>query len=355
MVSSVGRFVAEFEQATALATGAPDAVATSSGTTALQVALTELDVRGGDLVIQPSFTFIASANAVAAVGAEPWLMDVDDHWLLDFDQVEAELTAATRQEGGRRIHIETGRRVAALLPVYTIGNIPDLDRVRDVGERFGLPVLADAAAALGADWKGRPFGPATDLAAISFNGNKIVTSGGGGMVVGPSVEALRRIRHLTSTARISADYSHDRRAFNYRMTNIQAAVGVAQMERLPGFVARKRTIRARYAEAFADLPGQSPFPISPGGSAWLSGMVLDPGLWPRMETLVAGLDGLGIEARPFWKPVHLQKPYADALCATLPRTSTLWNRILTLPCSSSLTNEDQSRVIDAVRSLAPQR
>lgn len=147
---------------------------------------------------------------------------------------------------------------------------------------------------------------------------------------------------------MSADYSHDEAAFNYRMTNIQAAVGCAQMERLDGFLNRKATIRQRYAEAFSTIEGQSPFPLVPGGSAWFSGVVFDEGAAPVLADIVALLRERGVEARTFWKPVHLQPPYAAAPAGDLTRTTSVWDRILTLPCSSTLSLGDQERVIGAV-------
>ena len=153
---------------------------------------------------------------------------------------------------------------------------------------------------------------------------------------------------MTSTGRVSADYSHDEAAFNYRMTNIQAAVGCAQMERLDGFLNRKATIRQRYAEAFSTMEGQSPFPLVPGGSAWFSGIVFGQDAEPALADIVAMLRDRGVEARTFWKPVHLQPPYAEAPTGDLSRTTSVWDRILTLPCSSTLSSADQERVIEAV-------
>lgn len=351
MVSSIGRFVARLEQQVAAATGAPGGVATSSGTTGLHAALHVLGVGRDDLVLCPSFTFIASANAISQCGATPWLIDVDADWLMDLDQLEALLTHDTVAGERGRVHRASGRRVAAVLPVHCLGNVPDMHRLNRIAAAFGLPVVADAAAALGATLDGQPIGPLADLSVISLNGNKVVTAGGGGLVIGRSEALLKRVRHVTSTARVSADYSHDEVGFNYRMTNIQAAVGCAQMDRLDAFVARKRAIRERYDAAFGDLPGAVPFPLTPGGSAWFSGIVLAPDAPLDVPALVQGLRERQIEARPFWKPAHLQAPYADAPAADLTRTNALWSRILTLPCSTSLTDEDQDRVIAAVRHL----
>jgi len=348
MVSSIGRFVSQLEQDIARTSGATGGVATSAGTTGLHAALHALGVRHGDLVICPSFTFIASANAISQCGATPWLIDIDDDWLMDLDQLEAMLTEDTRRGDDGLLHRATGRRVAAIMPIYTLGNVPDMDRLGRIAGGYGLPVVADAAAALGATRDGAPIGPMADLSVISLNGNKIITAGGGGVVIGMSDALLGRVRHLTSTARVSADYSHDEAAFNYRMTNIQAAVGCAQMERLEGFLNRKATLRQRYAEAFAPLKGQSPFPLMPGGSAWFSGMLFDKDATPVLGDVVTQLRERGVEARTFWKPVHLQPPYAGAPAGDLTRTTSIWDRILTLPCSSTLSSADQERVIAAV-------
>jgi dTDP-4-amino-4,6-dideoxygalactose transaminase len=214
-----------------------------------------------------------------------------------------------------------------------------------------LPIVSDCAAALGAEIAGAPVAAhGADLAVFSFNGNKTVTSGGGGGVVGPDRALVARLRHLTTTARTGAAYDHDAVGFNYRMTNIQAAVGCAQMERLDEFLSAKRRIAATYAAAFADLAGVSPFPEAAGtrSAHWLSGLLLaDPHIDP--DKVRGALRECGIDVRPFWKPVHLQAPYAGAPRAPLPVTEAIWNRILPLPCSTALSSEDQSRVIGAVR------
>ena len=316
----------------------------------MHAALVALGVGRDDLVICPGFTFIASANAISHAGATPWLFDIDESWVIDLDQVEAALETETERRGGDRIHSATGRRVAAMLPVLTLGNAPRPERLHALAERFGLPVLVDAAAALGGDARGEPIAALGALSVISFNGNKIATAGGGGAVVGRDGDLLRELRHLTTTARVSADYSHDRVGFNYRMTNLQAAVGCAQMDRLPDFVAAKRRIAERYAEAFADLADVSAFPVTPGSNCWFSGLVLDAGAPVSAAELASRLNGDGIEARTFWKPVHLQAPYADAPRTTMDRCEGLWSRIVTLPCSTNLSEVDQARVIAATRS-----
>lgn len=354
-VSTVGPFTTRFEGLVAEACGAPHAVATSTGTTGLHAALMTIGVGRDDLVIMPSFTFIASANSVAHCGATPWLMDVRaEDWLLDLDQVEREIAAsAYRHRDGRLIHKATGRRVAAIMPVYTLGTCTDLEAQRALAARHNLPIVADAAAALGATWRGRPFAEGADLSVISFNGNKIATCGGGGIILGHDEAMMKLARHLTTTARTAADYSFDMVGYNYRITNVQAAIGCAQMERLEGFVAAKRAIRARYDAALAGIPGISMFPnhANEGSACWFSGIVVDDPKLPAPAELSRRLREHRIEARTFWKPAHLQTPYALAPRADLPVTEALWARVLTLPCSTDLSEAQQARVIAALREV----
>lgn len=351
-VSSVGPFVDRFESVVAATVGAEAAVATSAGTTGLHAALVAVGVKRDDLVILPSFTFIASANAIAHAGAMPWLFDISPQsWTLDATLVAAALERETRRDGDVLRHVATGRRVAAIMPVYTLGMPADMDPLLALARDYGLPVVADAAAAIGALYKGQPVGAiGADLSVFSFNGNKTVTAGGGGAVVGNDGSLVTRVRHLTTTARVGADYTHDEVGFNYRMTNLQAAVGCAQMERVAEFVARKRAIARRYAETLCNLPGVAPFP-EPGwaeSACWFSGMTVSPDVVSLPE-LRARLRETGIDARPFWKPVHLQRPYAEAPRSAMPVCEALWPTVLTLPCSTHLRDDEQEHVIDTVK------
>jgi perosamine synthetase len=348
-VSSVGPFVDRFEEAVASAAGAPFATATSAGTTGLHAALTAVGVGRDDLVILPSMTFIASANAIAHCGAMPWLVDIsEDSWTLDVTQCGRLLDMETEMRAGEVVHTRTGRRVRAIMPVSTLGMPFDADPLKTLAQKCGLPIVADSAPALGGLYKRRPMGRlGADLSVFSFNGNKTVTAGGGGAVVGNDKSLCDLVRHLTTTARSGTEYDHDRIGFNYRMTNLQAAVGCAQLERLDEFVDAKRRIAARYTAELASLPGLAPFP-NPAwaeSACWFSGVVLEQA--PRAE-VVAALRERGVDARPFWKPVHLQAPFADAPTADLRVTEAVWPSILTLPCSTALSFDEQSQVIDSV-------
>lgn len=352
-VSSIGEFVTDFEAAVAEASGAVAGVATSAGTTALHLALATLRVGRGDLVILPDYTFIASANAISMAGARPWFMDIcRDSWTLDPVMLEAALDDQTVERDGVCVHRETGERVAAIMPVHTLGHPADMDAIRIIAQRHSLPIIADAAAALGARYKGRPIGNLADISCLSFNGNKTITSGGGGMILCNDKSLIARAQHLNSTARLGTNYLHDEAAFNYRMTNIQAAVGLAQIERLEEFLAAKRRIARAYREALSDAKGVTFFPEAEWAESahWFSGIVLEDG--DRVNEIVADLTKAEIQARAFWLPMHVQPPYKDCpRGGSLSIASDVAPRVLTLPCSTNLSSGDQARVIEVLRGL----
>ncbi len=354
-VSSVGEFVTRIEQMSADACGTKYGVATSSGTTGLHLALMGCGVGRNDIVIIPTFTFIATANAVAHCGAVPWIVDIDEaSWTMDAEQLERELEEKTEWDGKRLIHRTSGKRIAAIMPVYTLGNVPEMELIHAVAEQYRLPVIADAAAAIGAKYHGKKIGELANLTVLSFNGNKTVTAGGGGMVLGNDEVLMKKLKHVSTTARVTAEYDHDMVGYNYRMTNIQAAVGCAQLERLEGFLDRKRYIRSFYQREFSNILGISffPSPERQESACWFSGIVLDHGGIEKVRHICARLKESGIEARSFWKPVHLQRPYEDAVRAdSLQVANELWDRIVTLPCSTGITDEELNQVVGTVMSL----
>ena len=353
-VSTVGPFVTRFEDMVATASGAKYAVATSAGTTALHAALLSVGVGRDDLVIAPSFTFIASVAAIAHCGALPWLFDVSaENWSIDVRLLANKLDKEThRRADGALIHTETGRRISAILPVFTLGIPAQMDEIDELANAYYLPVVVDAAAALGTLYKERPSGGlGADFTMFSFNGNKTVTAGGGGVIVTDDPEKARLFRHLTTTARVGADYDHDMVGYNYRMTNLQAAVGCAQMENLERFVEAKRHIARKYNEAFSDIVGVEPFPDPNYARSghWFSGVVIRNRDAQQLGDLRVRLREAGIDARPFWKPAHLQAPYNGAPRTEMAVCENIWQQIITLPCSTALTAADQNYVIDCVR------
>ena len=352
-VSTVGPFVTAFEDLVAELEGFPNCVATNTGTSALHVALKSLGVQEGDLVVMPSYTFIATANAVRMSGAEPWLFDIDpESWGLDPKLLVAELYRKTESRDGSLWHKELGRRVAAVVAVCAVGQPPQLKEITEAASAIGIPLLIDAAGAAGATYADQSLGCVVDNAVLSFNGNKTFTAGGGGAFLTQNDAAANFARHLSTTARIGEDYSHDMEGFNYRLTNIQAAVGCAQLEQADNFLVRKRAIDAEYRAAWEGTVLES-FPRTDwaDSACWMTGAVL-----PKNFPLTAGgmakeLSTRGVQARGFWKPMHLQKPYA-----TCPRTNTmvtdaLWTRVLILPSSTSLARREQMQVITAVLEL----
>lgn len=355
-VSSVGPFVDRFETELAAYCQANAAVACASGTAALHTALHVCGVEPGSLVIMPSWTFIATANAVSQCNAVPWLFDVEEEsWCLDPRKVFEALKRDCDLRDGGVFRKKCGRRVSAILPVYTLGHPADMDAFREICDSFSIPLIADAAAALGASYKSNGLGKMkADLSCLSFNGNKIMTSGGGGAIVGNDEALLSRAKHLTTTARSGADYTHDEAGFNYRMTNVEAAIGCAQLERIDAFVSSKQQIDQRYRNALLKVKGSNrnrgesvtPFPLASWAfsNCWLTGVVLETGDL-RDGKIVAAFHERGVGARPFWKPMHLQSPYAHAPLEPTPITDALWPRVLTLPCSTNLSLEEGATVI----------
>ena len=350
-VSSVGPFVNRFEVAVAQASGAEAAVATSAGTTAIHAALVSLGIGQDHLVLVPSLTFIATVSGIHWAGAKPWFVEVSpESWTIDPDRLEIllEQNVVVGPDGTR--HRDTGLLVKALMPVYTLGNPPDMDRLTAIARRYGLVIVADAAAALGATYKGRALGQwGADLSIISFNGNKTVTAGGGGAVIG-SAERVAKVRHLTTTARIGADYLHDAIGFNYRMTNLQAAVGFAQMENLDYFVNRKREIRERYERGFSDIESLASFPVPTWGesASWFSGVVVENSTEERTRDIINALREHRIDARTFWMPLHLQPPLKSELADDLTFSEAVWFQILPLPSSTSLLEAEIDYIIEKV-------
>lgn len=352
-VSSVGSFVDEFERAIAREAGCEFAVATVNGTSALHVSLVALGIGLGDEVLMPSMTFIAPANAVAYVGASPVFVDAGGaDWQMDLPQVAEFLRQdCQRTEAGLR-NRHTGRRVAAMLPVHILGCGGDMDFLVALAEEFQLPVIEDATESLGARWQGKPLGSFGKVGCFSFNGNKLLTTGGGGMVVTQDEALAKRIRHLTTQAKASAEeYEHDEVGYNYRLTNLQAALGLAQVEQLAVFLQRKREIAQLYRREFANLEGLSwQEPAADMTSAeWLFTIRLREKSGKTARGLRSHLASQGIQSRCLWEPMHLSRPHRHCACLGGEVAEALYSEALSLPCSSGLTESQQRRVIAAVR------
>jgi dTDP-4-amino-4,6-dideoxygalactose transaminase len=346
-IAPVGPHVDAFEREVAEVAGVGHAAALSSGTAALHLALRVLGVGPGDEVLTTTLTFAATANAITYVGATPVFIDADPAtWQLDPDLLAEALAARAR----------AGRLPAAVVTVDLYGQCADYDRILPVCAGYGVPVIEDAAEALGATYRGRPAGSLGAMAVLSFNGNKIITTSGGGMLLSDSAEAVDRARHLATQAREPAPhYEHIEVGFNYRMSNLLAALGRGQLEGLAEKVAARRATNAAYRAAFADLPGIAFMPEADYGrpTCWLTCVTIDPAAFGASTDQVREhLAGLDIEARPVWKPMHQQPVFADAEVVGGSAAADLFTHGLCLPSGSSLTAGQRDRVIAGVRDCA---
>jgi dTDP-4-amino-4,6-dideoxygalactose transaminase len=350
-VSSVGPFVTEFENKFAQTVGAGYAVACASGTAALHVALRVLGVGAGDEVAVSDFTFVGSVNPIAYQGASPLFVDSEpETWNMDSSLLIEHLSQRLSRGEAMPKAVEV---------VHVLGQPAQMDDLLQFCAEHGIAVLEDAAESLGARWSGGALagthtGTAGTIGAFSFNGNKIVTTGGGGMIVTDDAALAAHARHLTTQAKVPAvGYLHDEVGYNYRLTNVSAALGVAQLERLGEFVERKRAIASRYDAELSALGIQTP-PRLPGLDAtyWLySALVpLDMGAEGR-DLLLKHLDSHHIGARALWRPLHQQPPYRNAHRLGGAVATDLFERGLSLPCSYELTDEQQDRAIAAVKSF----
>jgi len=328
-VAPTGPEVTAFENEVASRVGVGHAVALSSGTSALHLAMIGVGVRPGDVVVVPTMTFVASANAVTYTGATPYFVDVlEEDGNLDPELLDQALRELRAQ----------GRPVGAVMAVDLLGKTCDLTAIGKVCAEHDVPLLEDAAESLGAGHAGRPAGSWGRAAALSFNGNKVMTTSGGGMLLSDDQALADHARFLSTQAREPvAHYEHRLVGYNYRLSNVLAALGRAQLQRLDAMIGRRREIRAAYAAAVADVPGVRVFGAADDGEAncWLTALVLDPGAAPAdAATLAAALEEADVEARALWKPMHLQPVYADAPGLVTGVAERLFRTGVTLPSGS---------------------
>lgn len=355
-VSSAGAFVERFERDVAAQAGTAFAVATVNGTAALHIALMLAGVEPGDEVAVSALTFIAPANATRYLGAWPVFIDADPvYGQMDPERLADFLLRRCDWKDGALRNRVTGRRVRAILPVHILGHPVDLEPVRALAERFELPIVEDATESLGASCRGRPVGGIGRIGCFSFNGNKLITTGGGGMLVTSDAAIAEQARYLTTQAKDDPiEYVHGEVGYNYRLTNLQAAMGSAQVEQLPGFLARKRAIADRYAAALGGTAGITPMGEAPWARSawWMYTIQVDAaacGIGSR--GLMAELGARQIQTRPLWQPLNRSPAHADAEPAVCPVAEELNRTALSLPCSVGLTAAAQDRVIGAVQAI----
>ena len=340
-VSSVGKFVDCFEAELAEFTGAQHVVAVVNGTEALHLALILAGVESGDEVLVPSLSFVATANAVRYCGAEPHFVDSEERTLgLDPETLREWLKKSTEIRSGICINRETKRPIRALVPVHIFGHPCDLDGLLAIAHDFHMSLVEDAAESLGSWYQGNHTGTLGLLGTLSFNGNKTITTGGGGAILTDDSELAFRAKHLITTAKQPHrwEYIHDETGFNYRMPNLNAALGFAQLEQLPDFLESKRRLFEHYRDVFQKVPKMKVFEEPKGcrSNYWLQTLILKDSIATQRDAILEATNTAGLMTRPVWKLLHTLVPYRDCPRAQLPIAESLERRILNLPSSAGL-------------------
>ena len=356
-VSTAGAYVSQFEQRLASYVQAKGAVSCQNGTSGLHVALMVCGVSDADEVIVPALTFIATVNPVRYVGADPIFMDCDDSLNIDPEKLQEFCENECEYVDGRLINRSTKRQVKAVIVVHVFGNMADMERIVDIAARYNLLVIEDAAEALGTryvseKYEGKHAGTIGHIGVYSFNGNKIITTGGGGMIVSNDEQLLALAKHLTTQAKIDElYYYHDEVGYNYRMTNLQAALGLAQLEQIEYFIEVKRQNYELYRDAVRQIDGLSILGFAAGTrpNYWFYALYCGEEYPLNRDQVIQHLASKGIESRPIWGLVHEQKPYRGSQTYRIERARHYWERVVNLPCSSNLSKEDALFVVACLK------
>ncbi len=348
-VSSVGSYVNRFEEMMAEFTGCKYAVATSCGTTALHISLMLAGVKANDYVIVPNITFVASLNSISYTGASPILIDIDeDTWQMDLSILENFLTEETFVENGECIYKKDNRRISAIMPVHVLGNMCNMEELKKIVEKFGLKIIEDATEALGSYYDQKHSGSFGLMGCFSFNGNKIITTGGGGMIVTNDEILAKKAKHLTTQAKAdSFEYYHDETGYNYRLVNVLAAMGVAQMEQLPGFIERKKEIDTYYKAELQNV-GDIQFQKvaeNVNANCWL--FTFRSG---EQKKLLKALNENNLQSRPFWVPMNKLPMYKDSIFISKNQISeTIYKQCLSIPCSTNISEKEMEKVVQIIK------
>ncbi len=350
-VSSVGAYVDQFEKMSAEFAGTKYAVATSSGTTALHICLVMLGVNADDYVITPNITFIATCNSIKYTGADPILIDTDPAtWQMDLDLLEQFFIEETEQRNDVCHYKKDGRRIPILMPVHVLGNICDMDRLMALAKQNNITVIEDSTEALGSYYKGKHAGSFGLMGTFSYNGNKIITTGGGGMIVTNDEMLAKKAKHLTTQAKSDPfEYVHDEIGYNYRLVNVAAAMGVAQMEQLPGFIKRKQEVMAFYKnelQGVGDIKFQEvSADVNP--NCWLPTIMTE-----KQKEVLKILNDNKMQSRPFWVPMNQLRMFTNNIFYNKTNQSDfVYQRCLSIPCSTNITDEDLKAVCDKIKEV----
>ncbi len=347
-VSSVGSYVDKFEQSLCDFTGAKYAVSTVNGSAALHISMLLAGVEQNDYVIVPNITFIASVNTITYLKASPILMDVDkDTWQMDLDLLEEFLSTKTVIKDNACIHKETNRVIRCVMPVHVLGNMCNMERLMQIANTFMIKVVEDATESLGSYYNNQHSGTFGLFGCISFNGNKIITTGGGGMILTNDEKLAKRAKHITTQAKSdSFEYIHDEIGYNYRLVNILAAMGVAQMEQLPKFLIRKEEVYNLYINSFNAINGFKEQIITDGvkQNNWLQTFV-----FPDSKDLMKKLTDEKIQVRPFWVPMNQLQMFNKEIYVSINDIAgSIYNKCVSIPCSTGITNQEVEKVISSI-------
>ncbi len=355
-VSTGGAYINQLEEKLADFLQIPQAVACQSGTSALHMALVESGVEPGDIVIVPTLTFIAAVNPVRYLFAEPIFMDCDDSLCMDPVKLRMFCESECELQENRLLYKKTGAVVKVIVVVHVFGNMADMEAIMDIAAEYHLKVIEDATEALGTrytvgKYAGKYAGTIGDFGAYSFNGNKIITTGGGGAVVARSPEHLQHIKYLSTQAKDDAlFYVHNEVGYNYRMTNVQAAIGVAQLEMLPEFIERKQNNYHSYREKLKQLDKVQLLPFRKGTDSnhWFYSIIMKGICGDQLREKIETLQKKGIQTRPVWGLIHEQKPYRSYVNYRVEQAEEYADKILNIPCSTSLTEDEIDLVVRAI-------
>jgi perosamine synthetase len=348
-VSSVGAYVDQFEKMSAEFAGTKYAVATSSGTTALHICLVMMGVNGDDYVITPNITFIATCNSIKYTGANPIFIDTDTAtWQMDLNLLEEFLTNETEQRNGVCHYKKDGKRIPVIMPVHVLGNMCDMDKLMALAKQHNLTVIEDSTEALGSYYKGKHAGSFGLLGTFSYNGNKIITTGGGGMIITDDEALAKKAKHLTTQAKSDAfEYIHDEIGYNYRLVNVAAAMGVAQMEQLPGFVKRKYEIIDLYKK---ELEGVGDIKFQEVSADVKPNWWLPTIFTAKQKEVLKILNDNKMQSRPFWVPMNQLRMFTENIYYNhTDRSNFVYQHCLSIPCSTYITNDDLKAVAGKIK------
>lgn len=348
-VSSVGSYVTDFEKQISKYVGSKYAIATSSGTTALHLSLLLSEVKNNDLVLVTNITFIATLNAIKYVGASPILIDIDENsWQIDLDLLANFLDSKTETRDDVCVLKSTGQRIKAIVPVHVLGNMCDMNKLVSICKKYNISIVEDAAESLGSSFEGKHSGTFGKLGCFSFNGNKIITSGGGGMIVTDNEDLALRAKHLSTQAKAdNFEYYHDAIGYNYRLTNVAAAIGLAQLEQLDNFIEKKHFVKNFYIDSlngFGDIKFQT-VEKNVNSNWWLFTIKTK-----NQKNLLKSLNENKLQSRPFWIPMNKLPMFKNELYISVKDISDkVYNNSLSIPCSTNISEKELSMVVDCIK------